>query len=110
MNGFFGCLFILIFAAFFFVLGVVRMFYSLLFGGKSNPFNPFNQRRSRRTTFGGSPFGAGGTEQTFGDAPFGQSRTGNAHHEASSSQGRNRRSEKIFEKDEGTYVDFEEVK
>ena len=109
MNGFLGCLFILIFAAFFFVLGIVRMLHSLLTGGKSNTFNPFYTNRSRRQTFGGTPFGQNGTNETFRDADFEQDETSNTHHD-SYSQNRKRRGEKIFEKNEGTYVDFEEVK
>ena len=75
MNGFLGCLFILIFAAFFFVLGIVRMLHSLLTGGKSNTFNPFYTNRSRRQTFGGTHFGQNGTNETFRDAGFEQDET-----------------------------------
>ena len=82
MNGFLGCLFILIFAAFFFVLGIVRMLHSLLTGGKSNTFNPFYTNRSRRQTFGGTPFGQKGTNETFRDAGVAQDETRNTHKES----------------------------
>ncbi|MDY4564407.1 MAG: DUF4834 family protein, partial [Alloprevotella sp.] len=54
-------------------------------------------------------FGQNGTNETFRDAGFEQDETSNTHHD-SYSQNRKRRGEKIFEKNEGTYVDFEEVK
>ena len=85
------------------------MLHSLLTGGKSNTFNPFYTNRSRRQTFGGTHFGQNGTNETFRDADFEQDETSNTHHD-SYSQSRKRRGEKIFEKNEGTYVDFEEVK
>ena len=109
MNGFLGCLFILIFAAFFFVLGIVRMLHSLLTGGKSNTFNPFYTNRSRRQNFGGTHFGQNGTNETFRDAGLELDATGITHRD-SYSQNSKRGGEKIFAKNEGTYVDFEEVK
>lgn len=91
-----GCLFILIFGVLFFAVGVLRMFYQMFFG--------HSPRTSQQQWTRGS--------QTRQDGSA-RSRTnytaGDAHHEGSRPNSRQRRSGKIFEKNEGQYVDFEEV-
>lgn len=91
-----GWLFILIFGIFFFALGVLRMFYQLFFGSSNR------SSRTQRPSYGGPR--QGGT--TYGHT---NTSAGNAHHEGARANSRQRRSGKIFEKNEGQYVDFEEV-
>lgn len=93
MSSFLGCLFIFIFGIFLIGYGVVRSFFNFLFGGGS--------KGGRRGPQGGSPFGQSPRSHT--------STSGNAHKESSHPNSRQRRSQKIFEKNEGEYVDFEEV-
>ncbi len=111
MNSALGCLFILIFGFFFFFLNVALRFFRFLTGSSDHLFT--------RGTFGGPPFGAGQARSNAGrqrqadrQEAKGQNRaSGNAHHEnAGRPNSRQRRSGKIFAEDEGTYVDFEEVK
>lgn len=103
MN-FLGCLFILIFGFVFIIIGfansILRMFginlFSLYKVGKKH-----NQQRSQQTNYH-QPFEQNSTS-TAG------THSGNAHHEGGNPNSRQRRSNKIFEKNEGEYVDFEEV-
>ena len=88
MNGLIGCLFILIFGGILAIMGFASMIFQLLFG----------QRRPPRNTSHADPH----TQRPH-------TSTGNAHHENSRGNSRQRRSGKIFEKNEGKYVDFEEV-
>ena len=96
MNGLLGCFFILIFGVIFIFIGLGRMFFQLLFGGGLN--------RTHSSGTGSDPYGnrtAQNSRQTY--------TSGNAHHERNRANSRQRRSGKIFEKNEGEYVDFEEV-
>lgn len=106
MNSALGCLFILIFGFFFFFLNVALRFFRFLTGSSDHIFT--------RTSFGGTPFGSttGRTQSAHHTGSKAGNRTaGNAHHETTGRpNSRQRRSGKIFAQDEGTYVDFEEVK
>lgn len=96
MQGFLGCLFILVFFFIFLIIGVGNAFYRLLFGSPAS--------RSRQSGFSGR-----GSSSRSGETHF-SGQSGNAHHEGSRKNSRQRRSGKIFAQDEGTYVDFEEIK
>lgn len=96
MSSFLGCLFIFIFGIFLLGYGLLRSFFNILFGGV--PKNNGWGQRARN----GSPFGESSRSQS-------SSTSGNAHHEGTHANSRQRRSQKIFEKNEGEYVDFEEV-
>jgi len=91
MSNFFGCLFVLIFGFLFLLIAFAGMFVDMLRGGHGRSRTIFdndatNRSRSARNSAG----------------------TGDAHHE-SRKNSRQRRSGKIFSKEEGEYVDFEEV-
>lgn len=88
MNGLIGCLFILIFGGILAIMGFASMIIQLLFG----------PRRTHRNA-----------PHTEPHAQHSHTSTGNAHHENSRGNSRQRRSGKIFEKNEGEYVEFEEV-
>lgn len=94
MVHFLGCLFILIFGGIIFIFALGRMFWQLLFGGGTS------QHSTSRAY--------GGTSQQQ-QSTYSSTSTGNAHHESSRPNSRQRRSGKIFEKNEGKYVDFEEI-
>lgn len=105
MQSALGCLFILFFGIFLFFIGIIRFIAKILFGGsharRPNPWNTKNtQNDYNRST----------NTQTKDSSQSKQTRTeyttGNAHHE-SGNNGRN--NSKIFQKNEGEYVDFEEV-
>lgn len=91
-----GCLFILIFGIFFFAFGVLRMLYQLFFGSSPRAGQQQWTRPNRSQQSGSARSHTGYT-------------AGDAHHEGSRPNSRKRRSGKIFEKNEGQYVDFEEV-
>lgn len=94
MN-FFGCLFILLFGFIFVLLGLVRRGYQLLFGQRTSSSGPTRpQQQARR-----SPEHEKRTSSASGDA----------HHEGDRYSTRQKVNGKIFEKNEGKYVDFEEV-
>lgn len=95
MTNFLGCLFILIFGAILFILGFARMLWQLLTGSGTT-------HNYTRKTYGEA--------QQQGQRAYHSSTSGNARHEGPRKNSRQRRSGKIFEKSEGTYVDFEEVK
>ena len=97
MN-FLGCLFIFLFGIIFMVIGFARMFWNLLFG-KGLGATGSAQRQST------NPFNRTSAEQQTAS----RAHAGNAHHEGARANSRQRRSGKIFEKNEGEYVDFEEV-
>lgn len=110
MKSMIGCLFILIFGFLLIAIGILRMFYQLLTGGNkrsagyggthtqwSGGFN--NNRQTENTA----------SEGTTAHTNDGSYSAGNAHHESANGNSRQRRSEKIFEKNEGEYIDFEEV-
>lgn len=88
MN-FLGCLFILLFGTILFVLGFARMIWQLLFGTSSRS--------------------GGNTRQQSSGSFHHTSSSGNARHEGARPNSRQRRSKKIFEKDEGQYVEFEDI-
>lgn len=94
MANMLGCLFILLFGFILFALGFIKMIVQLLFGSSATKAKP----RATSTT------GTGRTHSASGYA------AGNAHHETSRGNSRQRRSGKIFRRDEGEYVDFEEIK
>lgn len=80
-----GCFFILIFAIFFLIAGAIRNILHFLFGipmGNSRPQN--------------------GTRQSYKGTRQGPSRPNSRHRRAQKG--------KIFGKDEGEYVDFEEIR
>ena len=104
MHAFLGCLFILIFGVFLFIIGIFRLLSNWIFGGsmRSNPWNQARRQNTNRQTY----------SNTYTESHQSQTHTdytaGNAHHE---NRGNSRRSQngKIFDKNEGEYVDFEEV-
>ncbi len=87
---FLGCLFILLFGVVFVALAFLQQLFRAFFGQSPS------SRRSTNSTNSSSH-----TQST--------STSGNARHEAGRKNSRQRRSGKIFEKNEGQYVDFEEV-
>lgn len=91
MQSLLGCLFILIFGFLFFLFAVFRSTISLLFGARQAA-RGFQSQSSARA-----------------DEQRAQTVSGNAHHEHARQNSRQRRSGKIFEQNEGEYVDFEEV-
>lgn len=92
---------ILMIAAFFLItlLRVVGKFRSF--------FNPFNNKPFSQSSASSHEQQAQQQQTTFSSSARSESRTGNAHHESGS--GNMASGEKIFSKDEGVYVDFEEV-
>lgn len=88
MN-FLGCLFTLIFGVIFFMLAFSRMIWQLLFGTPAHGSHE-TQRQ-----------GSGTRHSAY--------TSGNARHENTRPNSRQRRSKKIFEKDEGKYVEFEDI-
>ena len=95
---FLGCLFIFIFGFIFILLSFAfsfiragRNYLNSLFGGSTRRTNA-----SRQNPYGG------------GDNPYSHTTSGNAHHEGNPNS-RQKRSNKIFDKNEGEYVDFEDV-
>lgn len=113
---FLGCFFVIIFGALLVFVGILRSIYFMLFGKRpGNPWTTFgNTMRGR----GDNPFGANGRQQNSynsnqtnnGQQANGAEYTaGNAHHETNGANGQTRRNGKIFEKNEGKYIDFEEV-
>ena len=108
---FLGCLFILIFGGIFllfaFSSAIIRWIYSTFIyrvlgikpptGNAGYGSNASSQSRSQHHT-----------NSSYDSST---SHTGNAHHEGRyNGNSRQRRNGKIFTQDEGTYVDFEEVK
>ncbi len=96
MKGMLGCLFILLFAGVFIAIGLVRSFLEFLFPGLwgANKPNYDDHRHAQRAQA----------------ANGGSTRAGNARHETRGQNAANTAGGKIFGKDEGTYVDFEEIK
>ncbi len=97
---FLGCLFIFIFGFIFILLSFAfsfiragRNFLSTLFGGSTAHRPNASQRQN--------PYSAGETS-------YNHTTSGNAHHEGNPNS-RQKRSNKIFDKNEGEYVDFEDV-
>ena len=102
MHAFLGCLFILIFGVFLFIIGIFRFLSSWIFGGstRNNMWNqgkPKNNSNTNQNTYSRNNQSQTHTDYT----------AGNAHHEQRSN--RNSQNGKIFDKSEGEYVDFEEV-
>lgn len=97
-KGMLGCLFILIFGGIFFIFGIFMFIYKTLFG----------KRKPQQGPWGANFGGTGGTQQQSYQQTHTESTAGDAHHEANRNS-RQKRKEKIFEKNEGEYVDFEEV-
>lgn len=93
---FLGCLFVVLFVIISFIVSVGGAVLRLLFGF------PFSRRRP-------SGFSGRSASSRSGETHF-SGQSGNAHHEGSRKNSRQRRSGKIFAQDEGTYVDFEEIK
>ena len=99
MHLFFGCLFIFIFGFIFILLSFAfsvirtgRNYLNSIFGGSTRRPNA-SQRQN--------PYGGG-------DTSYNHTTSGNAHHEGNPNS-RQKRSNKIFDKNEGEYVDFEDV-
>lgn len=108
MKSMLGCLFIFIFGGILLFIGLIRIVTQMLFGkGTSSTakgaFGPFG-------SFGG--FGntnqSSHQQQAESTHQHTDTRAGNAHHEGNPNS-RQKRSGKIFEKNEGKYVDFEEI-
>ena len=105
MHALLGCLFILIFGVFLFVIGIFKLLMNWIFGGTSRP-NPWNRTN-------GPQYNHTNNRNTSSSQRNSQSenhsdyKSGNAHHE--NSGGSRNSNGKIFEKNEGEYVDFEEV-
>lgn len=104
MHIFLGCLFTLLFGGFIIAFVLFRNFCLMLFG--KAPKSPFSFKFERDSTSSDS--------RHYSDTTRGQSsrqgtyRTGNAAHEGP--QNRRAKGEgKIFEDNEGEYIDFEEV-
>lgn len=99
MKGMLGCLLILLFAGVFAAIGLLHAlwgFFSPFLRG-TRPDTPHAQQTRRRA----------GEEAWGTDSPHGRTKAGNARHEG---EGEARHGGgKIFGKDEGRYVDFEEV-
>lgn len=99
---FLGCLFVFLFGAIFLLVAfsgfIFRWLYSTLM------FRIFGIKPPRQDTRSNS--------QSSSSSTYGRSTSaGNAHHESQSGSSSSRpRTGKIFSQDEGTYVDFEEVK
>ncbi len=87
---FLGCLFVLIFGVVFVAFAFLQQLYHTFFGPTPS---------SRRSTSSSS------SSQSYQR----NTSSGNAHHETGRQNSRQRRSGKIFAKNEGEYVDFEEV-
>lgn len=96
MKSLFGCLFIIIFGFIFVAIAFLRMFYRVLFGGNKSR----NDRDGSRYEWRSAGFG--------GEQRTGPSR-GQNHSETQIKTGRYKPGEKIFDKNEGEYIDFEEV-
>ncbi len=100
MKGMLGCLFILLFAGIFAAVGIIRALFNFIFPNYGGTPRDNARRQTRRAYSSTDTDGGGG-------AMGGGTRAGNARHEtkgnAPASNG------KIFSKDEGTYVDFEEI-
>lgn len=99
---FLGCLFVFLFGAIFLLVAfsgfIVRWLYDTLM---FRVFGIKPPRQDARTHSQGSASNAYGHSTS----------AGNAHHEAPSDSNSSRqRTGKIFSQDEGTYVDFEEIK
>lgn len=96
MKSLFGCLFIIIFGFVFIAIAFLRLFYRMLFGGNRPSGNRGSSRYDRES--------AG-----FGDGQRTGSSRGQNHAETQVRTGRYKPGEKIFDKNEGEYIDFEEV-
>lgn len=105
MQSALGCLFILIFGIFLFIIGIFRFIAQVLFGGGSarrpNPWNTRNTQTNYNRSTNTETNNSSQSQQTHTEYT-----AGNAHHEFGNN-GRN--NGKIFQKNEGEYVDFEEV-
>ncbi len=97
MKGMLGCLFILLFAGVFIAIGLIRTFLGFLFPGL---WDARKQNASYSRT----------ARDTAQNAHSGSTHTGNARHETRRQNAASSAGGKIFGKDEGTYVDFEEIK
>lgn len=84
------------------VVGKVRNLLNPFGKGFNTTYNT-NQNRQQRTTYNQNKEGYSNASSHHFDAE-----SGNAHHEYTGQTG-NETKGKIFRKDEGTYVDFEEI-
>lgn len=98
MANFLGCLFILIFSLIFGLFiaawGFLRTGFKIFFGNKS-----FGQQQNKQHY----------NSANHSQRPHTSYSAGDAHHEGTRPNSRQRRSGKIFEKNEREYIDFEEV-
>lgn len=109
-----GCLFVFIFGFILLLFSVFRLFMQSIFG-------KFFGRTAKRGPFGGQQGSYGNPQKPFGTSnkqqstytehsnTYSHTTAGNARHEGGTAQSGQQRSGKIFQKDEGEYVDFEEV-
>lgn len=95
MEAMLGCLFILIFGFIFFIIGIVSAVLRLFFGS--------GVRLRRQQSYGRQ-----GSSSAYSESRT-ETQSGDAHHAGNRKNSRQRRSGKIFARDEGEYVDFEEV-
>lgn len=118
MHAGLGCLFILIFGFIFFAIAIVRTllapFFSIFRGGRSGngAFGQGTRNAGAGRGAFGDPFGGfsggnsqNGTYNNPGSDGTNNTKAGNAHH----SNGNSRQRRKIFTREEGEYVDFEDV-
>lgn len=99
---FLGCLFVLLFGAIFLLFAFSRYILGWLYD--TLMFRIFGIKPPRKDSRSNSQSSTSSTYRHSTSA-------GNAHHESQSDSSSSRpRSGKIFSQDEGTYVDFEEIK
>lgn len=103
MQALLGCLFILVFGVFLFIIGIFRLVSQWIFGGSSRPNAWSSQSASSTSKSGPYQYTQNQSQQTETQSQYS---AGNAHHET---RQQNAGNGKIFDKNEGEYIDFEEV-
>lgn len=116
-----GCFFVFIFGFVLLIFVAFRLFLQSIFGkffGRSVKNEPFGQKSRSYNKQQGSygrtygPYGPNSNQQsaqTENAHSYSHTTAGNARHEGDPASSRQARTGKIFQKDEGEYVDFEEV-
>lgn len=101
MYSFLGCLFVFLFGGLFLLLAFSRVIISWIYNALM--FRLFGIKPPRHDTHAHS--------QSQSSTSHPNTSAGNAHHEGRTDHASSRqRTGKIFSQDEGTYVDFEEIK
>lgn len=102
MSYFLGCLFTLLFSVILIIFGFVNYILRLFNIDISSLFKGYQKKATRQSQ--------GRYNQTYEQNTSNtETRAGNAHHEEGYRNTQQRQNNKIFEKNEGEYVDFEEV-